>query len=130
MIVESENPTLYSKLGGHEGILEFLKPFYMDIRQHDILGPIFNSKIHDWDKHLEKITEFWALQTGGPTHYRGGFAAAHLRIGAEEEHFKHWLELWEFNCKRQLSEDLTNQMIALAHEFASRLKRVINTYQR
>ncbi len=130
VIVESEQPTLYTKLGGHEGILDFLKPFYEDIRQHEILGPIFNAKIHDWDRHLDKITEFWALQTGGPTKYNGGFAAAHLRIGAKEEHFQHWLALWEYNCKRQLPDDLSKQMIALAHEFANRLKRVIRTYSR
>jgi len=116
--------TLYIRLGGHEGILKLLKPFYIDVRQHAVLGPIFNSHIQDWPAHLEKIAEFWALQTGGDSHYRGGLAGAHLRLGLEPEHFQHWLGLWEFNANRQLPPPEAAEMIALAHEFGRRLSAV------
>lgn len=78
-------PSLYEQIGGHEGLLQLLRPFYIDIRQHDILGPIFNSHIEDWESYLQKITKFWALQTGGPSTYRGGFAGAHMRLGLQPE---------------------------------------------
>jgi hemoglobin len=113
--------SLYERLGGHEGILKLLKPFYLDVRQHAVLGAIFNSHIQDWPAHLDKITEFWALQTGGESRYRGGFAGAHLRLGLQPEHFQHWLGLWEFNAKRQLPPPEAAEMIALAHEFGRRL---------
>ncbi len=61
----STDKPLYARLGGHSGILKLIQPFYMDVRQHVLLGPIFNSHIQDWDAHLTKITEFWALQAGG-----------------------------------------------------------------
>ena len=48
----SEKPLLYERLGGHDGILKLIKPFYADIRQHELLGPIFNSHIQDWPTHL------------------------------------------------------------------------------
>ena len=51
----SETRSLYERLGGHEGILKLIKPFYADVRQHELLGPIFNSHIQDWSAHLEKI---------------------------------------------------------------------------
>jgi hemoglobin len=117
--------TLYERLGGHEGILRFLKPFYADVRQHHVLGPIFNAQIHDWVAHLDKITEFWAVQTGGPSKYPGGFAGAHLRLGIGAEHFEHWLRLWDINCRRELPPTEAAEMSALAHWLADRLKQVI-----
>ena len=122
----SDSETLYAQLGGHEGILEFIRPFYMDIRQHEILGPIFNAHIPDWDIHLAKIADFWALQTGGPSSYRGGFAGAHLRIGIKPEFFEHWLALWDFNCQRQLKPEVGEKMSAIAHELGRRLRSVVS----
>ena len=113
--------SLYARLGGHDGILKLLKPFYIDVRQHAVLGPIFNSHIQDWPAHLDKITEFWALQTGGESKYRGGFAGAHISLGLQPEHFQQWLGLWEFNAQRQLPPPEAAEMIALAHEFGRRL---------
>lgn len=124
MSTVEKKKTAYEMIGGHSGILAFIRPFYMDVRQHDILGPIFNSHIKDWEAHLAKITEFWAVQTGGPSQYRGGFAGAHMRLGLQPEFFEHWLALWDFNCQRQLTPDLARYMSALAHELARRLKSV------
>jgi hemoglobin len=115
------NTSLYKRLGGHEGILKLLKPFYIDVRQHAVLGPIFNTHIQDWPAHLDKITEFWALQTGGESRYRGGFGAAHLPLRLRPEHFQHWLGLWEFNNARQLAAHEAAEMTALAQELARRL---------
>ncbi len=117
--------TLYQRLGGHAGILKLIRPFYIDVRQHNVLGPIFNSHIKDWETHLAKITEFWALQTGGESKYRGGFAGAHLKLGIQPEFFDHWLALWDFNCKRSLAETEAREMSALAHEMGRRLKKVV-----
>ena len=25
-----------------------------------VLGPIFEAKIHDWEEHLAKLTDFWS----------------------------------------------------------------------
>lgn len=116
--------TLYDRLGGHEGILKLITPFYADVRQHEVIGPIFLKAIEDWPAHMAKITEFWALQTGGTSRYAGGFGAAHLRLGLQLQHFQHWLSLWEFNCRRNLQAQEAEEMIALAHEFGRRLMRL------
>lgn len=112
---------LYERLGGHAGLLKLIKPFYIDIRQHAVLGPVLNAHIHDWPAHLDNIAEFWALQTGGPSRYGGGFGAAHLSLGLKPEHFQHWLGLWEFNNARQLSPPEAAELTGLAQEFARRL---------
>ena len=118
--------TLYSRIGGAEGLSELLRHFYADVRQHGVLGPVFNSRIQDWPAHLAKIGEFWARQTGGPSAYAGGFAAAHLPLGIGPEHFQHWLALWDFNCRRRLTESDALEMIALAHQLGERLQMVLS----
>ena len=114
-------PSLYERLGRHEGILKLIKPFYADVRQHEVLGPIFDSHIQDWPAHLEKIADFWALQSGGESKYRGGFAGAHMPLGLQAEHFQHWLGLWELNNARSLAPREAAEMNALAHRLATRL---------
>lgn len=113
--------SLYERLGGHDGILKLLKPFYADVRQHAVIGPIFNARITDWNEHLAKISEFWALQTGGQSRYRGGFAGAHMNLGLAPEHFEHWLALWRFKNARQLPPQEAEEMNELANRFAGRL---------
>jgi len=117
----TETPSLYDRLGGHAGIMKLIKPFYADVRQHTVIGPIFNSHIQDWPAHLEKIADFWALQAGGESRYRGGFAGAHMSLGLRAEHFQHWLGLWELNNTRSLPPREAEEMNALAHRLASRL---------
>jgi len=117
----NETRSLYERLGGHDGILKLIRSFYADVRQHAVIGPIFNAKIQDWPAHLEKIAEFWSLQTGGNSRYRGGFGAAHLRLELKPEHFQHWLNLWEYNNSRHLAEPEAREMNELAHEFGRRL---------
>ena len=126
----SDERSLYERLDGHEGILRLIKPFYADVRQHTVIGPIFNSHIQDWPAHLEKITEFWALQAGGKSRYPGGFAGAHLPLGLQAEHFKHWLGLWELNNARQLAPREAAEMNALAQQLAGRLFAVTQSHQR
>ncbi|HEX4350000.1 MAG TPA: group III truncated hemoglobin [Verrucomicrobiae bacterium] len=117
----NEATSLYERLGRHEGILKLVKPFYADVRQHAVLGGIFNSHIQDWNAHMEKITEFWALQSGGQSKYGGGFAGAHMSLGLRPEHFQNWLALWEFNNARQLPSREAAEMNELAHRLAGRL---------
>lgn len=117
--------TVFEFVGGRAALLDFLRHFYADVRQDSQIGPIFNAQIHDWPAHLEKIADFWALQTGGASGYRGGFGAAHLSLGLEEAHFRRWLMLWELNCKARLEPAAADWFIARAHELAGNLRRLV-----
>ena len=116
--------TVFDQLGGAPGLKRLLQHFYADVRQDQVLGPIFNARIHDWPAHLEKIGSFWARQTGAASNYAGGFAAAHLPLGLQEEHFVRWLGLWERNCRQQLDPAPAAWMIARAHEIGTHLRRI------
>ena len=118
--------SLYDRIGQRDGLAKLLHHFYADVRQHAVLGPIFNAQIQDWAAHLAHIEEFWARQTGGPSEYSGGFAAAHLPLGILPSDFQHWLGLWEFNCHRHLPDAEAGEMIALAHRIGGQLQKILS----
>ena len=117
--------TLYERLGGHDGLEQVLHAFYADVRQHAVLGPIFNAHIRDWPAHIAKIAEFWARQTGGPSIYPGGFGVAHLQLDISEEHLRLWLGLWDFNCQRNLPAREAAEMSGLALRIGEQLLRIL-----
>ncbi|MBD1259710.1 group III truncated hemoglobin [Maribacter polysiphoniae] len=74
--------------------------FYKKIRKDDILGPIFNNIISDWDAHLELLTDFWETQLFLKRKYYGNPVTAHQEVDDKtnhtisSEHFGFWLNLW------------------------------------
>ena len=74
--------------------------FYGKIRRHDLLGPIFNSIITDWESHLELLTDFWETQLFLKGKYRGNPVIVHQEVDDKmdgtitSEHFGQWINLW------------------------------------
>jgi hemoglobin len=116
--------TLYYRIG-REKLAVLLRNFYADIRQHNLVGPIFDEQIQDWPEHLETITSFWARMTGGPSEYSGQMPAKHLSLGLASNHFQVWLQLWEFNCRSYLAHREAQEMIELAHTIGRRLRTIL-----
>lgn len=121
--------SLFDRLGGREPLLKLLRHFYADVRQHQLLGPIFNRQIKDWPKHIEKIADFWSQVTGGPSGYGGGMAARHIPLGLGEEHFQSWLGLWDVNCRLWLSPECAAELSSLAQQIAVRLRQICGVSQ-
>lgn len=117
--------SLYQRIGGGEGIAKLLKHFYADVRQHRVIGPVFNERIRDWPEHLGVIGEFWARVTGGPSAYAGNVPMKHLGLDLEPQHFQAWLELWDANCRCYLAAPEAQEMSRLAHDIAARLKAML-----
>ncbi len=115
--------SLFERLGGRPSLLRLLHHFYADVRQHQILGPIFEPQIENWPAHIEKITDFWTQVTGGPSGYGGGMPARHIPLGLREEHFQSWLGLWDINCHQWLSADCAGELSALARQIGQRLRQ-------
>ena len=122
--------SLFERIGGAEKLRAFLWQFYADVRQHQVIGPIFNAKIQNWPEHVSKIAEFWARAIGGPSSYTGQMPLKHLALGLEEKHFAAWLELWDWNCKRHLPPAEAAEMSALAHAIGQRLRNIVGVTPR
>lgn len=120
--LEPKEPSLYERVGGRSGIARLVKHFYADVRQHNLIGPVFNERIHDWQEHLAKIEEFWSRVTGGPSDYFGNVPAKHLELNLAPAHFAAWLGLWEANCVIYLPPAEAAEMIATARQIGRRLQ--------
>lgn len=74
--------------------------FYKKVRKDEFLGPFFNNVIHDWDEHIENLTDFWESSLFLKTRYYGNPLETHVKVDAEnkhsitEHHFGVWLNLW------------------------------------
>lgn len=123
--MNQQDPSLYDRIGGSDGLAKFLRHFYADVRQHNLIGPIFNSRINDWPAHITKIGTFWARITGGPSDYAGQMPAKHFDLGLDASHFKAWLGLWECNCRCYFEQQEAEEMIQLAHGIGRRLKSIV-----
>lgn len=113
---------LYERLGGDDTLIPLLQHFYSDVRQHEIIGPIFLRQIEDWSAHLEKILGFWTTVTGGPISYSGPMMMAHLKLHLKPEHFEIWLDLWRRQCRIRLSSEHADEVIHIAETMADRLQ--------
>jgi hemoglobin len=116
--------SLFDRIGGRAPLMQLLKYFYADVRQHQQIGPIFTARISDWPAHLEKIADFWSGVTGGPMNYRGGLAMRHMPLGLEERHFQAWLDLWMRHCRARLAPAEAAELIAIAETIGQRLRTV------
>jgi hemoglobin len=68
--------------------------FYGKVRADALLGPVFETRIADWDTHLARMCAFWesvALMSAG---YHGSPMARHLPLPVDAAHFDRWLELF------------------------------------
>lgn len=68
--------------------------FYSKVRADSVLGPIFASRITDWEPHLDRMVAFWssvALMTG---QYHGAPVPAHAHLPVTWAHFERWLTLF------------------------------------
>lgn len=75
-------------------IARLVETFYARVRADALLGPIFNSRVQDWQKHEAKIATFWSsvmLQSGT---YHGRPMPAHAPLPVSGAHFDHWLALF------------------------------------
>jgi len=71
--------------------------FYGHIRKHKTLGPIFNNAIQsNWDKHLDRMKDFWSSLVLQSKRYSGNPMALHKKQTAiEKQHFEQWLTLFQ-----------------------------------
>ena len=82
--------------GIDEAIIETLiRAFYARVRQDALLAPIFESRIADWEPHLDNMFAFWSSLTLHTGRYHGQPMAKHMSLLVDSRHFDRWLALFE-----------------------------------
>jgi hemoglobin len=117
--------SLYDRLGGSPKLELLLRNFYASLQEHPVLGPIFSQHVQDWPSHLFTVREFWALQTGGPSIYRGGMAARHVPLRLQPEHFDQWLAQWAISCRAHFDPREAEELIGIAQKIGERLRQIV-----
>ena len=98
-----------------------VRSFYETARRDEVIGHLFDG-VHDWEKHISKITAFWssvALLTG---RYHGQPLAAHFPLGLEPRHFMRWLALFEKTAREVCSAAWADLLMDKAHRIARSLE--------
>ncbi|MFT0532983.1 group III truncated hemoglobin [Castellaniella hirudinis] len=94
--------------------------FYRRVRQDDILGPVFDAHIHDWDEHLERMVRFWSSLLRRAGTYSGTPMPRHVALpGLDGPMFVRWLDLF----RQTLAEFDNPAFAAQAQDFAQRIAR-------
>lgn len=96
--------------------------FYAAIRQDSVLGPIFLSRITDWDRHLARMCAFWSSVMLVSGRYAGRPMEAHARLPIDGRHFDRWLALFEESAHRLCPP-------AAAGLFLSRARRIAQSLE-
>lgn len=103
-----------------EEITHMVYSFYEQVRLDEVLGPIFNRHVSDWNTHLPTMVDFWSSALRGTARFRGAPMPKHAALpGLSIELFQRWLVLFE-----QTANALPNAVLGeRAKELARRIAK-------
>jgi hemoglobin len=109
--------------GIDEGMIErLIRAFYVRARQDAMLAPVFESRIADWEPHLERMFAFWSSLTRMTGRYHGQPMAKHLALPVDAIHFDRWLALFDQTARELCPPAAAERFIERAHRVAESLE--------
>jgi hemoglobin len=86
---------IVERTGIDEAMIERLvREFYGRARLDPLIGPVFESKVHDWEDHFARISAFWSSVVLMSGRYHGQPMSAHVPLPIDSPHFDRWLEIF------------------------------------
>lgn len=114
---------IVQRTGIDEPMIERLvRGFYAKVRRDALLGPIFDTRVNDWEAHLERMCAFWssvALMSG---RYHGTPMVKHLPLPVDAKHFDRWLALFEETARDLCSPNAAAHFVERARRIAESLE--------
>lgn len=96
--------------------------FYDKVQRDEVLGPVFNPAVHDWDAHKATLVDFWASVVLRAGRYRGNPMAMHRPHAIQAWHFDHWLALWRETALEVTGPDNARVLLEYAERIGRSLK--------
>ncbi len=96
-------------------IEHLVNSFYVKIRAHYLLGPIFNRAISDWPHHLSHLSDFWETNLFAVPKFKGRPPLVHAEVDKQEgysitqQHFDEWLLLWNATVDELFQGETANR---------------------
>ncbi|HMO29882.1 group III truncated hemoglobin [Enterovirga sp.] len=103
-------------------IRDLVHTFYGRVREDELIGPVFEAEVADWDRHLANLCDFWSSVVLRTSRYQGRPLRPHLRLRLEGAHFDRWLDLFE----RTAAEVLPREA---APVFIDRARRIADSFE-
>lgn len=111
-----------------EDIKQLVNSFYSKAKSDDLLGPVFNSVIGDWDKHLATMYTFWQTILLNEHTYNGAPFFKHIPLPIHTDHFNRWVDLFTQNINEQFEGEKAEMAKARAQQlgaiFSSKMEYV------
>lgn len=105
-----------------EEVSSLVHAFYARVRQDEVLGPIFNERITDWDQHLTRLTDFWSAILRRTARFSGAPMPKHAALpGLSMELFERWLGLFDATLAEQPNRAMAEQAGQAARRIAQSL---------
>jgi hemoglobin len=109
--------------GIDEALIEKLvRTFYGRVRRDPLIGPVFESRVEDWEAHMARLCDFWSSVTLMSGRYQGRPMAAHLPLPVDTAHFDRWLELFAATAREVCPP-------AAAEHFLERAQRIADSLE-
>lgn len=115
-------PALPPHLPDEAGITRLVHAFYARARTDWLLGPVFETAVHDWPAHLDTLVRFWSSVLLRTARYRGNPMAAHRPLGLGEAHFARWLALWDATARELLTPEQARHVFETAQRIGQSLQ--------
>ena len=114
---------IMAQTGITEAMIERLvRSFYDRVRTDEMLAPVFDARIRDWEPHLQQMCAFWssvALMSG---RYHGAPMPKHLPLPVDAAHFDRWLALFEATAIEICPPEAAAHFIERARRIAASLE--------
>jgi hemoglobin len=111
------------RIGITEAMIERqVRAFYAKVRADEMLAPVFDARIQNWEPHLSQMCAFWSsvvLMTG---RYHGTPMAKHMPLPVDADHFDRWLELFEQTAREICPPEAKAHFVACARRIAASLE--------
>lgn len=108
--------------GIDEALIErVVRGFYGKVREDDMLGPVFEEVVEDWEPHLRTMMDFWSSVLMMTGRYHGRPMPKHMRLPIGRNHFLRWLALFETTVNEECDGEAAALFIDRAHRIARSL---------
>ena len=111
-----------SELCTEAEVAALVHSFYASVRKDEVLGPIFDAHIDDWDQHLSQLVDFWSSILRRTGRFSGNPMPKHAALPTlSAALFQRWLRLFRENAATQSNQAMAEQACAMADRIAQSL---------
>ena len=108
---------------GEEAVADLVTRFYERVRADERLGPMFAAVVHDWDRHLQVMRDFWSAVLRRTNRYSGCIMSPHFGLEIAGGDFERWLALFRPSARETLPADAAARAIIVTEAVSDRLRR-------